>query len=102
LEKISKYFLLLQLTLQEDRFLLFNLALGPPTLPAGPAVYQAWGDDDGDDAASVSSVSSQSSVASDVAGPSHAKKKKKMAGKQVMMIFFTAKPAAFGYFWPWS
>jgi hypothetical protein len=24
------------------------------------------------------------------------------AGKQVMMIFFTAKPAAFGYFRPWS
>jgi hypothetical protein len=94
---------LLQLTLQEDCFLLFNVALGAPSLPAGPAVYQAWGDDDDDDAASVSSVSSQSSVASDVAGPSHAKKKKKkMAGKQVMMIFFPAKPAAFGYLWPWS
>jgi hypothetical protein len=77
---------LFQLTAQEDRFLLFNLALGVPTLP-GPVVGHRVGDDDDDDdgAGSVSSLSSQSSAASDVAGPSTSrpKKKKKLAGKQV-------------------
>jgi hypothetical protein len=75
---------LLQSTLQEDRFLLFNTPLGVPTLP-GPVVGRGVDDDDEDDAGSVSSLSSQASVSSDVAGPS-TKQKKKMAAKQVMMM----------------
>jgi hypothetical protein len=71
-ENFYMHIVLLQLTVQEDRFLLFNLALGQPLLP-GPFL------DDDDDAGSESS---QSSVASDVAGPSKAKKKK-LAAKQV-------------------
>jgi hypothetical protein len=75
---------LLQSTLQEDRFLLFNMPLGVPTLP-GPVVGRGDDDDEEDDAGSVSSLSSQASVSSDVAGPS-TKQKKKRAAKQVMMM----------------
>jgi hypothetical protein len=71
---------LLQLTVQGDRFLLYNLPLGVATLP-GPVVGRR--DDDDDDAGSVSS---QSSASSDVAGPSNSRPKKKKAAKQVMMV----------------
>jgi hypothetical protein len=64
--------------MQDDRFLLFNLLLGVPSLPGTVA---GRGDEDEDDAGSVSS---QSSVASDVAGPSTSKKKKRQF-KQVLI-----------------
>jgi hypothetical protein len=82
---------LLQLTSQEDRFLLFNKPLGVAGLPdvgRGAAGGRGDDDDDDDDARSVSSLSSQSSVASEVAGPSlrASKKKKKLPAKQVLFM----------------
>jgi hypothetical protein len=83
---------LLQLTAQQDRFLLFNLPLGLPTLP-GPVFGRP---DDDDDAASVSSQSSVSSAASEVAGPSRdVRTKKRLPAKQVIIT----KPAAFVEIW---